>query len=96
MRQFVFADLTRDEFAGFAAHARHGNFQQTVMMADLRVAQGQTIDYVGVREHGAVVAAALVATHGSGLTAFSTISRTVCAMRRASRCQGRPASPTRR
>ena len=74
MRQFVFADLTRDEFAGFAAHARHGNFQQTVMMADLRVAQGQTIDYVGVREHGAVVAAALVATHGSGLTAFSTIA----------------------
>ena len=74
MRQFVFADLTRDEFAGFAAHARHGNFQQTVMMADLRVAQGQTIDYVGVREHGAVVAAALVATHGSSLTAFSTIA----------------------
>ncbi len=74
MRQFVFADLTRDEFAGFAAHARHGNFQQTVMMADLRVAQGQTVDYVGVREDGTLVAAALVVTHGSGPTAFSTIA----------------------
>ena len=36
MRALTFTELSRDDFEAFSERAAHGNFQQTVMAADLR------------------------------------------------------------
>ncbi|KFI63219.1 aminoacyltransferase [Bifidobacterium cuniculi] len=73
MRQFSCTLLTAEEFAAFAARAPHGNFQQTTMMGDLRAGDGTQVDYIGVRERGRLVAAALLCTVKSAVSAFSAV-----------------------
>lgn len=73
MRALTFTELSRDDFEAFSARAAHGNFQQTVMAADLRKRNGTATRFVGVRDGAEIVAAALLETHGSGLATFCTV-----------------------
>ena len=73
MRALTFTELSRDDFEAFSARAAHGNFQQTVMAADLRKRNGTATRFVGVRDGADIVAAALLETHGSGLATFCTV-----------------------
>ena len=45
MRALTFTELSRDDFEAFSARAAHGNFQQTVMAADLRKRNGTCLLY---------------------------------------------------
>jgi alanine adding enzyme len=73
MREFVLVHLTDDEFDEYSANHPQGNFQQTSAMGRLRAAQGVTVEYLGVRERNALVAAALFETHHSRLSTFAAV-----------------------
>lgn len=74
MRSFDFALINAAEFESFASRAPYGNFQQTIAAAKLRERNGAKIAFAAVREHGAIVAAALVATTKSPIASFCTIT----------------------
>ena len=73
MRALTFTELSRSDFEAFSERAAHGNFQQTVMAADLRKRNGAATRFVGVRDGAEIVAAALLETHGSGPATFCTV-----------------------
>ncbi|NMN02059.1 peptidoglycan bridge formation protein FemAB [Bifidobacterium sp. DSM 109963] len=73
MRSFALATLTEEEFDDFSGRHPEGNFQQTSAAGRLRSAQGVEVEYLGVRENGELVAAALLETHRSRLSTFSVI-----------------------
>ncbi|MBW3089661.1 aminoacyltransferase [Bifidobacterium miconisargentati] len=73
MRDFVLVRLSDDEFDEFSAKHPQGNFQQTSAMGRLRAAQGVDVEYLAVKEHDDIVAAALFETHRSRLSTFAAI-----------------------
>lgn len=73
MRSLTFEEITPDEFDSFSAAHPQGNFQQTSHMGALREKSGTDVSYVGAREGGNLVAAALVETHRSSLSTFAEV-----------------------
>ena len=73
MRSFTVAALTPEQFDDFSAHHPQGNFQQTSAMGRLRAKRGVEVEYIGVFEANAVVAAALFETHRSRLSTFAAV-----------------------
>ncbi|OZG60960.1 methicillin resistance protein [Bifidobacterium lemurum] len=73
MRSFTLVTLTPEQFDDFSAHHPQGNFQQTSAMGRLRERRGIEVEYLGVSEHGRIVAAALLETHRSRLSTFAAI-----------------------
>ena len=73
MRSLTFTELSADDFEAFSERAPRGNFQQTVMAARLRGANGVATRFVGVREGTETVAAALLEVHGSGPATFCAV-----------------------
>ena len=74
MRSFSTVTLSGQEFDDFSATHAQGNFQQTSCAGTLRAGQGVDVEYLGVKENGAVVAAALLETHrASRLSTFAVV-----------------------
>ncbi|RSX55354.1 aminoacyltransferase [Bifidobacterium samirii] len=73
MRSFSLETLSEEAFDEFSASHPQGNFQQTSAMGRLRARQGVEVEYLGVREDGALVAAALFETHRSRLSTFAAV-----------------------
>ena len=73
MREFAFEDLGAEEFDSFSATHPQGNFQQTSRMAEVRRKDGTEVSYVGVREHGTLVAATALEIHRGRLSTFAEI-----------------------
>ncbi|MBT1174428.1 aminoacyltransferase [Bifidobacterium sp. LC6] len=73
MRDFALVKLNDDEFDEFSAHHPQGNFQQTSQMGHLRAKQGTEVEYLAVKENGAVVAATLFEIHRSRLSTYACI-----------------------
>ena len=73
MRDFEFVTLTPEEFDGFSSKHPQSNFQQTAAMGRLRASEGIDVEYLGMREDGRIVAAALFETHHSRLSTFSEV-----------------------
>lgn len=72
-RAFVLTSLTQEEFDDYSSTCPDGNFQQTSAAGRLRMAQGVQVEYLGVREHDKLVAAALLETHRSRLSTFCVV-----------------------
>ena len=73
MRDFEFVTLTPQEFDAFSSKHPQSNFQQTSAMGRLRAMDGIEVEYLGVRESGTIVAAALFETHRSRFSTFSEV-----------------------
>ena len=73
MRSFSLVTLTPEAFDDFSGKNPEGNFQQTSAAGRLRSMQGVEVEYLGVREHDDIVAAALFETHRSRLSTFSVV-----------------------
>lgn len=73
MRSFSLVTLTPEAFDDFSGKCPEGNFQQTSAAGRLRSMQGVEVEYLGVREHDEIVAAALFETHRSRLSTFSVV-----------------------
>ena len=72
-RSFTLETLTEEEFDDFSGKHPDGNFQQTSAAGRLRAEQGVQVEYLGVRENGGLVAAALLETHRSRVSTFCTV-----------------------
>lgn len=73
MRSFTVVNLTEQEFDEFSAKHPNGNFQQTSAAGRLRAMQGVHVEYVAVKEHDVIKAAALLEVHHSRLSTFAVV-----------------------
>lgn len=65
--------LSKEEFDAFSARHPQGNFQQSSLMGEVRARLGVEVEYLGVRDDGELVAAALFELHRSRLSTFAEI-----------------------
>lgn len=73
MREFSFTELSPQELDAFSASHPQGNFQQTHLMGEVRRKSGVHVSYLGVREGGVLVAAAVLMVHKGRLSSFAEI-----------------------
>lgn len=73
MRSFAFESISPAEFDAFSAAHPQGNFQQTSRMGARRAGDGIDVEYLGVREDGALVAATQLEIHKGRMSTFAMI-----------------------